>query len=1318
MSSEEEGGDEQCQAIGVSGIPKFTPNGDPTQLCNKWKRWKRAFLLYIEARGVTKPGQKLALLLHNGGMDFQEMYYSLVPESENKNFEQALEILDNHFIPTANVPFERHQFRQLYQQSGETINQFVCRLRQKALSCDFASADEQIRDQVIEKCADSRLRRKFLEKNNLVLRDLLATAQAHEAVETQLKGMSIAECNYVKKVNKNEQSKMSRSDKPDKKIKSRCYRCDKEGHYASDKKCPARKITCQSCHKEGHYTKMCRTKKKVYQVKQQTDAEAEEGPPKFAFNIQTTECLNGVVNVSVGGVGLGVLIDSGASCNIVDENTWVRLKNSGIKCESEKVCKKLFAYGQVNPIETIGQFYCKIACQSTKLDCRDEFVVIKGQGKSLLGKTTSEKLNLLRVGPPMVCTVTSENAETDIRAKYADIFSGVGKLKNYQVKLHVDDKVLPIAQPVRRIPFGLREKVEKHLLDLQQKGIIEPVSGQPTTWVSPLVVVPKPGGDIRVCVDMRRANEAIIRERHPIPTVDEVLHDMNGATVFSKIDLKWGFHQVELDKDSRDITTFCSHIGLFRYARLMFGINAAPEKYHKIVQDLFKKCLGVANIADDLIIYGCGIQEHDERLFKVLDILRSHGLTVNGKKCQFRMTKLTFFGHDLSSNGVSPSEEKVAAIRDANAPKTVSEVRSFMGLVQYSAKFLPNMAEVSEPLRLLTRKDQPFVWGNSQQKAFTKLKSLISSVETLAYFKEDCTTRVIGDAGPTGLGAVLVQKQGENWRVISYASRNLSACERRYSQTEKEALALVWACERFNLYLFGREFELETDHKPLECIYGKKSKPSARIERWVLRLQGYQYNVIYRPGKSNIADALSRLNCTNSKDTSAETEDYVRVIAQEATPASLSPHEIEIESAKDPELCAVRGYINTGNWDNCKLPGYLCIKDELCTLGQLILRGSRICIPRSLRKSVVNLAHEGHQGIVKTKERLRTKVWWPCMDKDAERLCKTCHGCQLVSNTSHVEPMQRTRPPEGPWQDLAIDLMGPLPSGESILVIVDYYSRYYEVCIMKSTTTTKVIECLIPIFSRWGFPFSLKSDNGPQFISEEFKAFLKIHGIEHRLSPPLWPQANGEVERQNRTILKCLKIAKAENKNLHEELHKFLLAYRSTPHATTGATPAKLMINREIRTKLPELREKGGDESVRDHDWQTKLAGKQYSDQKRGAVQNDIKPGDNVLLKNVKQSGKLATKFENVPYTVSKKEGHEITVQSKDGVEYSRDSSYVKPYLNDSVDSDNGDVSVTDNSVITSPTPETETLPQPIIRRSSRNVQIPKKYDDFVVDLK
>ena len=415
---------------------------------------------------------------------------------------------------------------------------------------------------------------------------------------------------------------------------------------------------------------------------------------------------------------------------------------------------------------------------------------------------------------------------TTLSAKYPKCFSGVGKLKGFQLQLHIDKSVRPVAQPPRRIPFGLRAKVEAELQHLLDDDVIEPAQG-PTPWISPVVVTPKPNGEIRLCVDMRRANAAIVRERHPIPTIEEVLQDLSSCQFFSKLDLRKGFHQIELHPDSRQITTFTTHKGLYRYKRLSFGISSAPEVYQHIIQQILQECPGTANIADDILVYGRTKREHDDHLEHVLQTLEQRGLTVNSTKCDFNVDKLHFMGHIISKQGISPDPDKVYAIQHARQPENASETCSFLGLVTFCSKFLPDLATIAEPLRRCSKPGTPFKWGKEQSHAFQTLKTKMTNTGTLAIFDPDAPTRVIADASPVGLGAILLQEQQGTLRVICFASRTLSDVEKRYSQTEKEALALVWACERFSMYLIGRHFHLVTDHKPLDSLQPTQQTPGA-----------------------------------------------------------------------------------------------------------------------------------------------------------------------------------------------------------------------------------------------------------------------------------------------------------------------------------------------------------------------------------------------------------------------------------------------------------------------------------------------------------
>lgn len=474
------------------------------------------------------------------------------------------------------------------------------------------------------------------------------------------------------------------------------------------------------------------------------------------------------------------------------------------------------------------------------------YVVIGGQ-QCLLGRATAMSLGVLMIGLP------STHGVSMIESAHKRPFP---KIKGLQVEIPIDKSVVPVCQHPRRPPIALLSKIEDKLTSLLNSDIIEPVVGG-CQWVSPLVTVVKDNGDLRLCVDMRRANAAILRERHIMPTIEDFLPRFTSAKYFSRLDIKEAFHQVELKEESRYITTFITHKGLFQYKRLMYGIVIAPELFQRIMEQILSRCENTVNFIDDILVFGSTENEHDMALKLVLSVLNEHGILLNQEKCLFKVNSLDFLGHTISPDGIKPSNSKVEALQKFRIPNTTEEVRSFLGLVTYVGRFLPNLATITAPLRELIRSGSKFCWGKEQQESFAKLKDLISNVQQLYFFDNTLRTRVIADASPV---AVLVQFEGPTDfqpRPIAYASKSLTATERRYCQTEKEALALVWSVERFAIYLYGRTFELETDHKPLEAIFQPTSRPCARVERWVLRLQSFSFVIKYRKGSSNVADPLS-----------------------------------------------------------------------------------------------------------------------------------------------------------------------------------------------------------------------------------------------------------------------------------------------------------------------------------------------------------------------------------------------------------------------------------------------------------------------------
>ena len=321
---------------------------------------------------------------------------------------------------------------------------------------------------------------------------------------------------------------------------------------------------------------------------------------------------------------------------------------------------------------------------------------------------------------------------------------------------------------------------------------------------------------------------AIQRERHIMPTLPEIIHDLKGATIFSKLDLRSGHHQLLLHKDSRYITTFSTHKGLFQYKRLSFGINAAAEKFQDVIATAIGDIQNCKNISDDIIVYGKNTVEHDKALQKLLKRCFELGLTLNRQKCEFYTPRVIFYGWVFSGDGMKPDPAKINAKVNMQTPTNVSECHSLLGMTNYISRLIPGYADIVLPIRQLTKKDSKFEWGTAQQRVLKILKDKLMSIKVMAYFVPNKETHLHIDGSPTGLGAILSQDK----KVISYASKALTAVKKPYSKIERESLALAWACQHFKIYLLGCHFSIHTDHKPLLWIFNNpQSKASTRIKK-------------------------------------------------------------------------------------------------------------------------------------------------------------------------------------------------------------------------------------------------------------------------------------------------------------------------------------------------------------------------------------------------------------------------------------------------------------------------------------------------------
>ncbi|UYV67705.1 hypothetical protein LAZ67_5001654, partial [Cordylochernes scorpioides] len=788
--------------------------------------------------------------------------------------------------------------------------------------------------------------------------------------------------------------------------------------------------------------------------------------------------------------------------------------------------RKFYAYGQTSPLPCCGYFFADVSWGERSI--KEQIFVIEGKAEPLLGKKASFELEIIKRGTK-IRNIQQEVIPKDIYnliQENINLFQGQGNVKGYSQKITLKENVTSVAQRCRHFPYKVVEAINQELDKMIEDGIIEEVH-EASEWISNIVAVPKKGTEeIRLCVDLREVNKAIVRERYPIPTVDNILQALQGAKVFAKLDAKKGFWQIELDEKSRPLTTFITPRGCYRFCKIPFGLCSAPEAFQKAMNSILSHLEGVVCYIDDVIVYAQSIEQLYQRLKKVFERFQQVGLKLNKSKCKFALNELEILGHIVSKDGIRPDPKKIESVLSFSKPENVDSLKSFLGTCGFLRKFIPDFSKLAEPLNNLTRKDIKWKWSKKEEDSFRKLKEALTKNPCLAYFDMNAPTEVIADASPVGLGAVLLQRQNDgSKKPVAYASRSLTNVERRYSQIEKEALGCVWAVEHFNDYLWGNKFVLKTDHKPLIYMLNPKKATvlPPRIERLSWRLQPYDYEIEYLKGKQNIADIFSRKPLTN----------------------------ISCENIVDDYMWKKKTYK------------------------------------------------------------------------------KNCYICEVN------QPLTTIPIPPRPWYKVGVDLVGPIDS-KYILTLIDYYSSFPEAIIIHDISSKTIISKLKEIFARYGFPIEIVSDNGLQFVSKDTEQFFMKSGIKHIRVSPYYPKSNGKIERFHRYLKKQLISVKLQGKDWKEELQCVLMAYRSTPHPSTGKTPALLLFSREIRNKLNDINDNDAlmDKEVMEHNQAYKERMKKYADSKNKALPHDFKKGNIVYVANTEMKSKLTPNYDNQRFII------------------------------------------------------------------------------------
>ena len=789
----------------------------------------------------------------------------------------------------------------------------------------------------------------------------------------------------------------------------------------------------------------------------------------------------------------------------------------------------------------------------------------------------------------------------------------------------------PVRQRYRRLPPSQYEQVKAHIQELLDRGVVHPSC---SPYSSPIVVVFKKNGEIRLCVDYRLLNAKTRKDAYPLPRIEESLDALTGAQWFSTLDLASGYNQVPVAEKDKAKTAFCTPFGLFEFNRMPFGLCNAPSTFQRLMERIFgdQSFQSLLLYLDDIVIFSSSFDQHLQRLDMVLTRLKEHNLKLKLQKCHFFQPEVKYLGHVISASGVATDPSKISAVAEWARPTTCTELQSFLGFASYYRRFVAGFAKYAAPLHRLvgemggTKKKRKTLgkgslsdrWSEECETAFQTLKELLVGAPVLGYadFTKPFVLEI--DASHAGLGAVLSQDYEGKRRPIAFASRGLRPTERNmsnYSSRKLEFLALRWAVtHKFREYLLGNKFLVFTDNNPLS--YLQSAKLGAVEQRWASELAVFDFEIKYRPGPANRnADALSRQRQPQSAasllpglkvpdEVHQQTEEMSQLApAVAATCQAIAAFpsrpkaDLLVLQAADPVIGSFLQYWKRGRPPTKQERGNACkgVKKLVQQWARLQSRdgvlyrqiqtpGERqvllqLLLPQCLQAEVLQSLHDGHghQGIERTTSLVRQRCFWPFMQSDIARYCQDCNRCTLAKA---VQPKVRTfrggLTASKPLEIIAIDftLLDKASDGrENVLVVTDVFSKFaqaYPTPDQRASTVARVLT--EKWFYTYGVPKRIHSDQGKSFEGDLLKRLCHLYGIEKSRTTPYHPEGNGQCERFNRTLHDLLRTLPQEKKRKWpQHLPQVLYAYNTTEHQSTGYSPYELMFGQKAQLPVDFL---------------------------------------------------------------------------------------------------------------------------------------------------
>ncbi|XP_055923553.1 uncharacterized protein K02A2.6-like [Eupeodes corollae] len=1052
-----------------------------------------------------------------------------------------------------------------------------------------------------------------------------------------------------------------------------CWQCGAM-HFVKD--CTYTQHKCNICNKQGHKDGYCACFQKQTQGDSPNTSRPNTAKPKNANNKfnsnkkqafrqnvikssphSTIHCVGNYtsdrkfVTVEISAKQIKLQFDTAADITIISKTNWIKLGRPNLQ-----PCKRSASDASRNILPLIGMF-------TTQIRHKNEVKI------ATVYVTSLPSLNIFRIdliekfgywNLPInsICNAITADMSKDlvlkeVQQKFPDVVSSkTGHCTKFQLRLELKPDSKPVYIPKRDVPYGVADLVEAELKRLENSGIITPITH--SDWAAPIVVVRKPNNKIRICPDYSTGlNNCLEPNAHPIPTPDEMFAKTSNCTIFSNIDLSDAYMQFEVDDDSKKLLTMNTHKGLFLMNRLAPGSKPASGLFQRAIEIILQGIDGVAAYLDDIYIATKTLHGNYNVVMEVIKRLNDHGLTINWSKCELFKTSIKYLGHIIDANGIRPDPAKIDSIQRMPRPTNISELRSFLGAVNYYGKFISSMRQLRHPLDEMLKADTSWEWTDKCESAFKKFKEILLSDLLLTHYDPTIPIFVAADASMVGIGAQIFHKMPDGTeKVIYHVSRALTLSEKRYSQIEKEGLALVFACKKFHKMIYGRQFTLLTDHKPLLKIFGSKkgipTHTANRLQRWALILMSYDFQIQHVSTKEfGNVDVLSRLIDGQKQQIEedfivAQIESEIKTILEDNIvhlPVTLNM--VRKETSKDTTLLKIFNCIENGWPKSSKnLPldviPFFNRHETITIVDNCLMTLDRVIIPAIFQRRILKQLHRGHQGIQRMKSIARSYVYWPKIDTDIENHVKQCQNCASVAKSPTKTELSSWPVPHEPLERIHIDIGGPV-RGKYYLVMVDSYSKWPEVAQITTITTTEIINQLHEFVSRYGQPKTIVSDNGTQFTSSNFKRFCDERGIQHIRTPPYHPQSNGQAERFVDIIKRALAKSYTEySTDDKANLLVFLSQYRATPNpsASEGKSPSDCFIGRKLSTPLDLLKPKTTTDLMKNSSMEEAF------NKKHGAIPRYFKAGDKVFAKTFQRnkmfwsSGVIIERIGQVLYNV------------------------------------------------------------------------------------